>query len=495
MYLHFAAFCFVHVLLFTRTESLVTETFNQDPIKISIETSRSQYVVDKNFVSFAFGDSAIKRHWKQIDLRSQKIQELARALSPSFLRQGGTESSFFLFDPNAEHQDSYFLETYEDDTQEKTYTNYTVTGEEWDLLNKFSSAVDFSLLFDFNVLLRTPNDQWDPSNAKLLLDYSSKRGYKLHFELGNEPNSMHHAVGRGVDPLQLGSDFKLLYKILKSHPFYNNSLLVGPDTTRPRKPSVLDYMEKFLSVAADVLDVVTWHHYYFDGKDCSVSDFLDVDLMNLLATYISDMRRVVDKYKPGAVMWLGETADAWGGGAKNLSDRYLAGFMWLDKLGLSAAKGISMVIKNTLQGGAYGAIRMDGTPAPHLVGETVLNVTCASNVSVTCQRQVRVYAHCTRTLSIYEKGSVTLIAINLQEDQAAVINVPERSIDQYLLSPYGSDGITSREIALNGKVLRWKFGQLPSFPPKKLSPGSSISLPPLTYGFFVLPKANAKACT
>jgi len=56
---------------------------------------------------------------------------------------------------------------------------------------------------------------------------------------------------------------------------------------------------------------------------------------------------------------LGETASAYGGGAPGLSDRFVATFLWLDKLGIAAREGIDIVFKQTLVGGNYGLIDHD----------------------------------------------------------------------------------------------------------------------------------------
>lgn len=55
----------------------------------------------------------------------------------------------------------------------------------WDELNSFVEDVGFQLVFDINVLLRTPENKWDPSNLEQLLDYNSKKGHKVNFQLGN----------------------------------------------------------------------------------------------------------------------------------------------------------------------------------------------------------------------------------------------------------------------------------------------------------------------
>ena len=61
-----------------------------------------------------------------------------------------------------------------------------LSGEDWDMINNFTAAAGWRILFGLNNQLRR-NGQFDPSNAIALLDYSIKKGYaaNLDFELGN----------------------------------------------------------------------------------------------------------------------------------------------------------------------------------------------------------------------------------------------------------------------------------------------------------------------
>lgn len=102
--------------------------------------------------------------------------------------------------------------------------------------------------------------------------------------------------------------------------------------------------------------------YYVNGRDTSLEDFLDPEVLNTLALKTQEVMEVMKKrltnvhvYKctinvlqfskdfkwffcfvcpqtieltsPGKKVWLGETSSAYGGGAKGLSDTFVAGFM------------------------------------------------------------------------------------------------------------------------------------------------------------------------
>jgi hypothetical protein len=61
---------------------------------------------------------------------------------------------------------------------------------------------------------------------------------------------------------------------------------------------------------------------------------------------------------------VGETGSAYGGGAPGLSDSYVAGFLWLDKLGLTARLGVDVVVRQSLFGGTYGLLDPALEPLP-----------------------------------------------------------------------------------------------------------------------------------
>lgn len=47
-----------------------------------------------------------------------------------------------------------------------------------------------------------------------------------------------------------------------------------------------------------------------------------------------------------------------------MSDRFIATFLWLDKLGLGASLGMDVIIRQTIFDGNYGLIDKDYTPNP-----------------------------------------------------------------------------------------------------------------------------------
>ncbi|XP_023258388.1 heparanase-like, partial [Seriola lalandi dorsalis] len=141
------------------------------------------------------------------------------------------------------------------------FTEFTV-----DLLHAFANCSGLDLIFGLNALLRTADNSWNSSNARSLLQYCQSRRYRMNWELGNEPNSYEKKAGVRVDGVQLGLDFTRLREMMSESKLYQDAGLYGPDVGQPREHRV------------DILE-----GYYVNGRDTSLDDFLDPEVLDSLA--------------------------------------------------------------------------------------------------------------------------------------------------------------------------------------------------------------------
>uniref|UniRef100_A0AAY5KDK9 Heparanase n=1 Tax=Esox lucius TaxID=8010 RepID=A0AAY5KDK9_ESOLU len=492
--------------------------------------------VNERFLSVAIDASIVAEEKFIYLLTSPKLRTLARALTPAFLRFGGTTQDFMIFNPSPSEFDEFdrdlrpsgdICERLElpplleerlkqewtlqkvhlqnEDLQKKyrsiTFTEYTV-----DLLYSFTNCSGLDLIFGLNELLRTAGNTWDSSNARALLQYCESKQYSMSWELGNEPNSYEKKAGIRVDGHQLGLDFVELRTILQESKLYHNTGLYGPDISQPRAHR-RDLLEGFLESGAEVIDACTWHHYYVNGRDTSLEDFLDPEVLNTLALKTQEVMETVERLSPGKKVWLGETSSAFGGGAQGLSDTFVAGFMWLDKLGLGANLGLDVVIRQVLIGsGTYQLVDDNLDPLPDywlsllykgLVGPEVLLIKASSRKT----KRVRVYLHCTNKKSAsYRRGAVTLFALNMSKSPA-MITLPaalsNSTAEAFVLQSDqpGKEGLFSKSVKLNGDVLKMVDDRtLPSLQGAPLPAGEHLRLPGYSFAFYVLSEAQALAC-
>ncbi|XP_049646215.1 heparanase [Suncus etruscus] len=468
-------------------------------------------------------------------LGSLRLRTLARGLSPAYLRFGGTKTDFLIFDPKKEptfEERSYWQSQVNQDIcnsqalpsevekrlqlewpfqellllqeqYQKKFKTTTYSKSAVDMLYTFANCSGLDLIFGLNALLRTTDSRWNSSNAQLLLDYCSSKGYNISWELGNEPNSFWKKAGVSIDGSQLGEDFVELHKLLGKSTF-KNAKLYGPDVGQPRGKTV-KMLQSFLKTGGAAIDSITWHHYYVNGRIATEEEFLNPDVLDTFALSVQKVFQVVEEITPHKKVWLGETSSAYGGGAPLLSNTFAAGFMWLDKLGLSARMGIEVVMRQVLFGaGNYHLVDENFEPLPDywlsllfkkLVGTTVL----AAQVKGPDKSKLRVYLHCTSINdSRYKEGDLTLYALNLH-NVTKYLQLPsylsDKEVDKYLLKPSGPDGLLSRSVQLNGKILKMVNNEtLPTLIEKPLRPGSSLGLPAFSYGFFVIKNAKVAAC-
>uniref|UniRef100_A0A2K5UQP7 Heparanase n=2 Tax=Macaca TaxID=9539 RepID=A0A2K5UQP7_MACFA len=449
----------------------------QDVVDLDFFTQQPLHLVSPSFLSVTIDANLATDPRFLIFLGSPKLRTLARGLSPAYLRFGGTKTDFLIFDPKKES-------TFEERSYWQSQVNQDI-------------CKSGSIPPDVEEKLRS---EWPYQEQVLLREHYQK---KFKNSTYSKPNSFLKKADIFINGSQLGEDFIQLHKLLRKSTF-KNAKLYGPDVGQPRRKTA-EMLKSFLKAGGEVIDSVTWHHYYLNGRTATEEDFLNPDVLDIFISSVQKVFQVVESTRPGKKVWLGETSSAYGGGAPLLSDTFAAGFMWLDKLGLSARMGIEVVMRQVFFGaGNYHLVDENFDPLPDywlsllfkkLVGTKVL----MASVKGPKRRNLRVYLHCTNTDNpMYKEGDLTLYAINLY-NVTKYLRLPypffDKQVDKYLLRPLGPHGLLSKAVQLNGQTLKMVDDQtLPPLMEKPLRPGSSLGLPAFSYSFFVIRNAKVAAC-
>ncbi|XP_025080664.1 heparanase-like [Pomacea canaliculata] len=252
-----------------------------------------------------------------------------------------------------------------------------------------------------------------------------------------------------------------------------------------------------MSGGQNIVSAVTLHHYYFSDEDrrASIHDFVNASVLDSLKDELYKGTLIAHTYAPSLPVWLSETSSVTGNALPGVTDGFVAGFMWLDKLGLCALYGLQAVVRQTFYHGTYPLVADDYTPNPdyyltllfkQLVQGPVFKVTGASE-------NVRVYMQCANRES-YPAGSLVVYALNVQK-KAAVLNLTqfaEKSLDVFLLTPGDEQGLKSKYVALNGKKLEMVDEELPPLLPQTHS--GPVTMAPYSFAYIVIPDANVKSC-
>ncbi|XP_059374247.1 inactive heparanase-2-like isoform X1 [Carassius carassius] len=393
------------------------------------------------------------------------------------------------------------------------YSDVTLTARSLDKLYNFADCAGLHLIFGLNALHRNPDNSWNTSSALSLLKYSAGKKYNISWELGNEPNSYRTMAARSVNSSRLAQDYSLLRTLLQSVRFYSRANLYGPNIGRPHKNAIM-LLDGFMKNGGSVVDAVTWQHYYIDRRVTKVEDFLKTRLLDTLSEQITKVLKIVQTRAPEKRVWLGGVGPAWAGGTNNLSDTFAAGFLWLNTLGIAAAHGIDVVLRHSFFDYGYNhLVDQHFNPLPdywlsllfkRLVGPRVLAVHVAGlqrkpRPGQVIRDKLRIYAHCTSFHNHdYVKGSITIYIINLHRSRKKIKlagTLRNKTVHQYLLQPFGTNGLHSMSVQLNGEPLRMVDNEtFPELKPRTLRAGRTIAMPPVSIGFYVIKNINAYAC-
>ncbi|CAG5131008.1 unnamed protein product, partial [Candidula unifasciata] len=423
---------------------------NEVTYNVKVDLSASVHEIGGRFLSMSFPAKYIPVQW------TEKLQNLASALSPADIRVLGKFQQFCPdqnVEPSKIQGRSPSAGVPQDPCKNKEAgSDFVLRGNQWQIFNANVAKVGWSLLLGLENTKRRADGSWDSSLAELLLNYSSSKDIPIgYFHLGNEPNLYPVQIKLTIVPKTLVEDYKMLKGLLIKYQLYAASKLYGPDvTTLDKHSTARNYLTQFLAAGGEnVVDAISLHHYYCKNN-ASMWEFLNPSSLESLRSSLEIGKTLVQVTTNPLPLILSETSSCAGGGAPNLSGRYLAGFLWLDKLGLSALYGVKQVFRQSFfSGAAYSLVLIsDATPQPDyylsvLFKRLVEGPVFTVNLNPPNQK-LRVYANCAKQ-GKYTPGDLVIYYLNLEETPAVLSldQFQDADLDLYMLTPGDSEGIKS----------------------------------------------------
>ena len=246
--------------------------------------------------------------------------------------------------------------------------------------------------------------------------------------------------------------------------------------------------------------------------------------------------------------WVGEMSLACWGGEAGVTDTFADTFWFLDSLGTLAAGKHRVVLRQELVGAydpnfgkltAYGLFSSDADYSADslkanpdfwatllhkgLMGQKVLNVASsdfsqssghASFSNGSALSKLRAYAHCSTTSVANASSSISVMLLNIHEDEAATVElnfisgksppimksgehrIESSSWSLYLMTSANiTDPLSSRDVLLNGQELTIdsETGEVPDLLSYAvpIDSGSPIALPPFSVAFVIAQVSEA----
>lgn len=464
-------------------------------LQVAIDLSQPLGEISDKYLSFAIDMAEIVggHRWHSsgspINLTQKKLIKLAAALSPAYLRVGGTDADRVVFDSVIQKKNTLIL-----------------TSQTWDNLNNFAQKTGLKLFFTVNAgpSVRDRRGQWQSENLESLLRYSKKRGYKIEaFEFGNEINAFwfFHGFYNRITVRQYINDFKKLRRVVKK--YFPYVKVGGPATIYwPRVGEAFSLVgpitSAFIKAETDI-DMLTWHYYPQQSKRCSIAFpkakpglLLNPQNLNDIGKWAMELTALKKHFNPQAEMWLGEVGHALCGGQPGISDTFESSMWWTDVLGLMATKGQNIVVRQDLVGADYSLLdKQTLNPLPDfwasllwkkLMGTQVLKVSTSAD-----NPYIRTYAHRTNVRSNYRQGAVTIVFINLQNQKNSIKlkNVNTISAVIYQLT---AKSLNEKSVLLNGTALVLIDDVIPVLKRQQIKiKNKNLDLVPLSITYLVCP--------
>ncbi|KYN40846.1 Heparanase [Trachymyrmex septentrionalis] len=438
---------------------------------LNINVKKPIAVTDRAFLSFTLDPATLQ--YNDFIKNIEKSMNLARGLTPAYIRLGGPQSNFYNFGQVYSHEIN-------------TDRNDMHFGTQWTLIYQWAKNTGLDVIACITphyIDKEFKTDSTDPRNIAELLSFSDRMGYNISWQLGYECQTRCDLSGE-----ELGRYVANFHEILKTFPRYSNSLITGPDIVAYRMAYQQKYLQDYLHSASAALSAITWHPNLdiVSLNNNSISIYYD----NMIAEK-NELFKIINsaEKKP---LWIAESK------SQENKHQYLGALIWMRRLGDAAKLGIQVVMRQLTN-------LSQATPAywvsllyKTLVGREVLEIKLQSNN----ENYVHFYSHCTKPSALYSKGAVTIFGINLTPETVTtnLKGLKIKILHKYILLPEfeTTNKMFSEKVLLNNKPLNLiNDKNLPNiYPEIIINPdGLELELPSGGIGFWIIPSAKVKACT
>ena len=466
--------------------------------------------VDERFISFAVDSSQVvgglfwdpegmggggalgSARVDPYDFSRPRLRRLVQELAPGYVRIGGSEADVLLYDLG-------------DDPPEEAPEPYewVLTREQVDGIIDFAEDLDFEILFTLNAgpSARDADNTWTPDNARVLMEYMVAEGAPVGvWELGNEVNgfAVFHGPDAQITPTEYAADIETL-RTLRDEldpgtPIAGPAVVVWPETGEP-----LVFIEEFIELAGDRVDILTWHFYPAFSRRCPLATrwaspevWTTQEALDDVGRWAQVYEAARDEHAPGVPLWISESGSAYCGGEPEASTGFSASFWWLDELGQMARRGQQVVVRQNLSGADYGLINEETLePNPDYWASVMWQRWMGTRVLDAAEDHdaLRAYAHCA-----VEGTGGSVLLINPAEE---ALTVALRGFEAAEASLYVADAaeLSSPDVRINGEELRTEADGAPTAWTAVAAPRAEaafvIRLPGRSYAFVVADDAIA----
>ena len=152
------------------TEQQFVKTKQENPIAVNL--TDYMYNVSDQFLSVGIGTGNIQHNWNAIDFTATRIINMAKALTPAMLRVGGKAEDSLLFQETTKPRELVELRFHNESTSVGC-SECVCRGSR------------LGLHFRTECSPGCINGSWSSANAEELLTYTTSKGYRVNWELGN----------------------------------------------------------------------------------------------------------------------------------------------------------------------------------------------------------------------------------------------------------------------------------------------------------------------